>query len=262
MAFESRQVMPGVYHIKDAMGVCMTLLVGQEKALLVDTGYGAEDVHAFVRTLTDLPLQLLLTHGHHDHAMGAMWFDNCLLFAEDLEDFAEYTGDFTRKRVLNQAKGKGVPVEEEKYLAAQMPTPQLLAEGEIDLGGLAAQVMLVPAHTQGSAMIYVKEHNLLLSGDNWNPTTWAWFPRSLDVHSFLKNVREVAKLPYTHVLCSHQFDLYDRSVMDDFLASAEDAIAEAEPSDCGKWMGINTYTAHLPHDQVFVFDWDKAQKKG
>ena len=43
MAFEWKEALPGVFHIRDGMGVCMTLLRGEKRALLVDTGYGAEE---------------------------------------------------------------------------------------------------------------------------------------------------------------------------------------------------------------------------
>ena len=43
MAFTVHAVMPGVWHIVDCMGVCMTLLEGENAAMLVDTGYGIED---------------------------------------------------------------------------------------------------------------------------------------------------------------------------------------------------------------------------
>ena len=75
MAFQSIEILPGVWHIQDKMGVCMTLLTGDDQALLIDTGYGLEDVAAYVRTLTNKPLSVMLTHGHHDHALGARWFD-------------------------------------------------------------------------------------------------------------------------------------------------------------------------------------------
>ena len=71
MSFEFIRICKGVTHIRDAMGVCMTLIEGETDAMLVDTGYGTEDVAAFVRTLTDKPLTVLLTHHHHDHALGA-----------------------------------------------------------------------------------------------------------------------------------------------------------------------------------------------
>ena len=48
--FSSLQVCPGIYHITDAMGVSMTLIEGQEEAVLFDAGYGTEDVRAFAAT--------------------------------------------------------------------------------------------------------------------------------------------------------------------------------------------------------------------
>ena len=37
--FRWAEVMPGVTHIEDPMGVCTTLLAGRERAMLVDAGY-------------------------------------------------------------------------------------------------------------------------------------------------------------------------------------------------------------------------------
>ena len=71
MGFQAREALPGVFHIEDALGVCMTLLCGSREALLVDAGYGLEDTAAFISTLTDRPLRLIVTHGHYDHALGA-----------------------------------------------------------------------------------------------------------------------------------------------------------------------------------------------
>ena len=79
MGFIEREVLPGVRHIRDGLGVCFTLLTGGTRALLVDAGYGVEDVSAFVHTLTDLPVTLWLTHGHFDHAPGARWFTDVRL---------------------------------------------------------------------------------------------------------------------------------------------------------------------------------------
>ncbi len=46
--FSAREAMKGVYHIRDAMGVFMTLLTGQDSALLIDSGYGLEDVSSYI----------------------------------------------------------------------------------------------------------------------------------------------------------------------------------------------------------------------
>ena len=55
MAFKTETYFAGVYHIADAMSVCMTLVVGQKQAVLIDAGYGLEPVGDAVSALTDLP---------------------------------------------------------------------------------------------------------------------------------------------------------------------------------------------------------------
>ncbi len=258
MPFESREVLPGVHHIKDAMGVCMTLLVGEKSALLVDAGYGTEDVHTFVRTLTQLPLSVIITHGHHDHCLGARWFEKTMMFAEDQQDFITYTGDETRRRVLGQAKTKGLDVPED-FLTAQIPMPLPLSEQTVDLGDMKVQVIHCPGHTPGSAVVYVPDRSILLTADDWNPCTWLFFPAALGAHEYLDNVRKLQKLPYTHVLCSHQPVLFERGMMDAFLdGMTDDVLRAAVPVDIPPYEVTDTRQASLPHSQIFVFDWAKA----
>ena len=73
--FHARHVFPGVTHITDVMGVSFTLIEGTKRAILFDTGYGLENVNAYIRTLTGKAVTVLLSHGHHDHILGARWFD-------------------------------------------------------------------------------------------------------------------------------------------------------------------------------------------
>ena len=50
------------------------LLIGSEKAMLIDTAYGDGDLRAFVETITDKPVMVCNTHGHFDHTGGnALW---------------------------------------------------------------------------------------------------------------------------------------------------------------------------------------------
>lgn len=258
MAFEYQEVLPGVFHIRDGMGVCMTLLAGEEQALLFDTGYGVEDVHAFVRTLTDKPLTVILSHGHHDHAIGARWFEKTYMFAEDIPDFLTYTGEKQRGIVKGQAEGKGLAVVQD-YLTFSPSLPENLQEGNIELGGMTAQVIHCPGHTPGSAVIYVPQRQLLLTADDWNPCTWLFFPAALGAQEHRANVRQLMQLPHTHVLCSHQPMLFERSMMDDFLNGlTDDVLRAAKPVDIVPYEAIDTRQAELPHGQIFVFDWAKA----
>ena len=75
MDFETMMKMPQVAEIGNKTFVineyglnAMFLLVGEEKALLIDTGTGVFDLPLLLKTLTDKPVQVVLTHGHPDHA--------------------------------------------------------------------------------------------------------------------------------------------------------------------------------------------------
>ncbi len=258
MAMTIHPVLPGVYHMADSMGVCQTLLVGDRAALLVDAGYGIENVRQAVEEITSLPVQVILTHGHHDHVLGARWFEETWMFPEDQEDFAEYTGEPTRRRILASAKANGLSVDEEAYLTRKLPQPLPLQEQVIDLGGLTAQIIHCPAHTPGSCVVYVKERQLLLTADDWNPCTWAFFPKALPVQRFRDNVRKLFALPFTHVLCSHRPALYERAVMENFFDGLTDeTLTNAPRVTIGGWEDTNTHEASPAEGQVFVFDYDK-----
>ena len=258
MRFETNPVLPGSWHIRDGMGVCMTLVEGEKAALLVDTGYGVEDVAAFVRTLTDKPLTVLLTHNHHDHALGARWFSHTVMLPEDQAEWPVFTGRDKRRVVLGQALSKGLETSEETFLAGDLPLPYAIRGGMLELGGVTAQLIPCPGHTLGSCMVYIPERKLLLTGDNWNPCTWLFFEAALGVRAYRANVRQWQKLPFEHVLCSHQIDLFPRSAFDAFLEGLTDeALSAALPVKIGGYEHIDTRQASPVEGQILVFDWAK-----
>lgn len=261
MSFELNHVCPGVTHIRDAMGVCMTLIEGEKAALLVDTGYGTEDVAAFVRTLTDKSLTVLLTHNHHDHALGARWFDQTVMFPEDMAEWSAFTGMEKRKVVLRQAIGKGLPVAESDFLRGECRMPLTMSKGTFDLGGLTVEVIPCPGHTPGSCVVYVPTHKLLITGDDWNPCTWLFFEAALPVRQYRANVSTLLALDFTHVLCSHQIDVFPRAKFVDFLNGLTDAtLNAAKPVTIAGYEHINTHQADVAEGQILVFDWNKYKE--
>ena len=250
------QKWPNIWHITDNMGVYMTLLEGADRALLVDTGYGLENVAQKVRNCTDKPLTVLLTHAHHDHVLGARWFEQVYLAQADHESYAFYTSPSKRRDVAKQAQAKGLLVPQD-YVTAEYPQPVSLEEGEINLGGLTVQILSCPGHTPGSCVAYVPQYRLLLTADDWNPCTWLFFPEALSAQTLRTNLQKLLELPFEHVLCSHRGDIYSRSDLEAFVAGiGDEQLRAAHPVD----MGRDTDTREVfPADgQNFVFDFAKT----
>ncbi len=261
MSFEINRVCSGVTHIRDAMGVCMTLIEGEKAALLVDTGYGTEDVAAFIATLTDKPLTVLLTHHHHDHVLGARWFDKTVMFQEDQAEWPIFTGESKRLAVLAQARAKGLIVSETEFLSGRFPMPYAVHAGMLDLGRLTAEIIPCPGHTPGSCVVYLPEKKLLLTGDDWNPCTWLFFDAALPVCVYRRNVRKLQALDFKRVLCSHQLECFPREKLDDFLDHLTDEVLDAaQPVTIGGYEHIGTRQANVTDGQVLVFDWNKYRK--
>ncbi len=266
---EAREVFPGVHHLTDAMGVSMTLLQGAGRAMLFDTGYGLENVRERVLELTDREVDVVLSHGHHDHILGARWFGRTYLSEEDLEEYRLRTGRAQREKVAAQAAGKGLTVPGD-FLTAVWPEPVALKMGEricgfeslcSDLGDLKITLMKVPGHTPGSLILYIEKWGLMLTADNWNPCTWLWFPSAVPARIWRENMKRVmAAFPVRWVLCSHDGRLFSRDTVDRYLqALTDEKMNQAERVRLDE--RIDTRQVSLEREGMrFVFDWRKFRR--
>ncbi|MCL6558515.1 MAG: MBL fold metallo-hydrolase, partial [Firmicutes bacterium] len=75
----------GVYRITEVHSTHRYLILGNEKALLLDTGYGFEDFRYILRNLTKLPIIVCNSHGDPDHALGNYLFDDVYMHPCDKE---------------------------------------------------------------------------------------------------------------------------------------------------------------------------------
>ncbi len=267
--FSYHEYFPGVYHIQDSMGVCMTLFSGRERAVLFDAGYGLEDPRPFLKTLTDMPLTIYLTHGHHDHILGAAWFEKTFMSREDLDEFHLRTGEMQRRSVASQAESKALRVPE-SFLGRTIPDPAAIEWDSVrggfdyqllDIGGIRLNIFRVPGHTPGSIMVLAEPFNLLLTADNWNPVTWLWFPSSLDVLSWKRNMeRFLSGISPAAILCSHQPGLRTIQELRTFLSSVTSRALKTSESDSTGLPAVNTHHIAMPDGSLLVFDYEKYSR--
>ncbi len=88
---------PGTYEIDEFDCDSVFLLVGTERALLLDTGVGIGDLRGLVEQITDKPYDVAVSHGHMDHVGGAAWFDRIWLNEKDWDAFP-YDGAVENRR--------------------------------------------------------------------------------------------------------------------------------------------------------------------
>ena len=257
---EKTKMMENVWMLTDRMGMHMTLLVGDDKALLIDTGYGFDDITAAVREITPLPFDVLLTHGHHDHACGAFQFDHVLMHRDEQAVFAFYAGSW-RQRVWQQATNKGLDLSdwtEEEFIRIPCGQAAFMDECEISLGGLTAQILSCPGHTKGSLCVYVKERQLLLPGDDMNPTTWIFFPECEGLGTLIDSLQKASSLPFSQVLCPHHNQLLSRADFDAFLQglSMENVLSTSEKA-YHLWEGKKVFACHPQPHYTLCYDFEK-----
>lgn len=132
----------------------MYLLEGGEKALLLDTGYGAGNLRAFVETLTDKPLVVANTHIHPDHASGNGEFGKVYMSEGYLLD-------------APSVYSKGAA----PFDLSRLPHPDyekvFLADGDIiDLGGRKIEIIkAAPAHCSSSLFYLDRSRRMFFCGD-------------------------------------------------------------------------------------------------
>lgn len=151
----------------------MYLVVGTERALLIDTGSGYCDLKQIVERLTDKPYDVVLTHGHVDHAGGCDIFREIFIHPGDVE----LARSISREDRIGYGEAirnaMGEPVwdygSENVRQWAGFHICRDLTDGMVfDLGGRRLTVYHTPGHTKGSCCLIDDRSRILFSGDAAN----------------------------------------------------------------------------------------------
>lgn len=127
------------YRIEDDM-VRIFLLLGKKEALLVDTGMNLPNAGEIAKSLTDLPIKLVNTHGDRDHISGNKAFGQFYMSENERGNYYDKNGGV----------GELIPV----------------SEGDIiDLGDRCLKVIDLPGHTPGSIALLDMDNHILIGGD-------------------------------------------------------------------------------------------------
>jgi len=226
-----------VYRITSTEHVYMELLVGSEKALLIDTGHGFGDLRGTVKNITDKPLIIVNTHGHLDHASGNFRFDETVLISES--DFDLCKAHTSNKARTNAVKGaeqakdprtgesvRGLPDGFDLNAYADGGTGKLAAlkDGDVfDLGGITVKAVATPGHTRGSICLFYVEEKWLYVGDQANAYCWLFLDESTDRDTHVASLDKLIALNPVKVFGSHMPEPVDIETLKLYRRTAVEA---------------------------------------
>ena len=99
-----KEVMPGIFLMDEAHEATGYLVIGNERACVIDTMNGYNDLYQAVRELTRKPLTVVNTHGHPDHIFGNMFFQEAYLHPADRELARMFIEDREYRKMLEARK--------------------------------------------------------------------------------------------------------------------------------------------------------------
>jgi hydroxyacylglutathione hydrolase len=193
--FKARQVADKVWCIEDHGSDNMYLVVGETKALLVDTGLGVARLADFVKTLTRLPVIVVNTHGHPDHAGGNNQFPSVYAHPLEFDSIRAFGTKESRKGTIDRM-AKDAPAADMLSVdeAVGMPQAELVsvkAGYVFDLGGRKLEVIEQPGHTPGEIVLLDAANRIVFAGDNNNVLVWLFLPNSRPLEVYLESLKKL-----------------------------------------------------------------------
>jgi hydroxyacylglutathione hydrolase len=159
------------------------LIIGKQRALLVDTGAGQSTAADAVKKLMDLkkldlPLVVTHSHGHGDHTAGDKAF----------------------QAMPNVTLVPAAVEAEQKFYGIEKWPDQ---PGAIDLGDRPIDVIAIPGHQVAHLAYYDRQTGILLTGDHLYPGRLYVYDAVEYLRSTRRMVDFTASKPVAHILGCH-----------------------------------------------------------
>jgi glyoxylase-like metal-dependent hydrolase (beta-lactamase superfamily II) len=223
--FDIRPLADGVFLIAEPGHVNNFLVVGDDRAVLLDTGLGVADIRTVAERLAGKPLSVVNSHYHFDHSGGNRLFDEIaihragadMLAQPAPEGLAEGYMAYTQRLIEEWQGYKQLDDAYFHLVTAETlirPLPEgfdpagyrivpttattLLDDGdEIDLGGRVLEVMHTPGHSPDSICLFDERNGLLFGGDTINTGPIYAQLEDSDVEAFARSTRRLAGLGHS-----------------------------------------------------------------
>lgn len=218
----------------------MYLVEGTRKALLIDTGTRIARLDSIITHITNKPLEVVITHAHHDHDGNIGFFQEIWMHPADT--------------VLFQKDYQG--------------KVRFVKDGDIfDLGGTLLEVSHMPGHTPGSIVLLDRKAGNCYSGDAFGSNhVWLQLKPLSPIQTYIDSCVKMEKLMdsgITKVYCGHYVYIkkpYDKSYITTMRQLAESLSKGTAPAPqpysakvgCANPMSITAGPATIVFDPDYI----------
>lgn len=216
--FEVYKVAPNtfaIYEPHQSEEVISYLILGDDRAVLFDTGMGISDIRKVVNEVMSiggltlrsaqgkhpplpLPVIVLNSHTHDDHVGGNWQFDT--IYSMDTDFSRQNAKGSTADAQAEIAPGEvcgDLPkrFDAESYQTKPWTISKYIHDGDkLELGGRQLEILSTPGHTPDAISLFDRANGLLFTGDTYYPAP-IWLYRSeTDLDAYAKSIARLAAL--------------------------------------------------------------------
>lgn len=226
--FFSERVTNNIIRIVSPFQVCMYLIVGNKRGILLDTGFGIGSLKTYVDTLIDLPYDVVISHGHIDHAGGAGEFEQAFLNKCDWKLEKYHCTNERRLLDINYGEDGELRIaSDEDFIPFRTKSYKPIDEGmNFDLGGVTVKPIAVPGHTMGSLVFLIPEDRVCITGDALGEHTLLQFSGCGSISRYRSSLIHLNqyKDEFDIVLRNHGSYISDKSILEDSIELCEDIL--------------------------------------
>ena len=210
--------------IRGVGDVCMYLVEGDTSALLIDTAYGVGDLKGYVEEICHKPYEVLITHGHADHANGIEQWKEVYMSHKDVELYKTRNSIEMRREMLKKKYADVMEWPDDMFWGEYTGTFKDVHEGMVfDLGGVHVELFEAPGHTQGIVVPLIVEDRVIMFGDACGVATFLFRPETSTVAEYRTTLAKLNSLApkFDRILRQHGTCESELSIVDENLECCE-----------------------------------------